>query len=183
MPSAILQLPAAFRDVCAADLRLSLDLPPQEPLLARTLEGSGWAAEVRILGASHQVLLSRAGSDLGAETVACVGPHHLGERLPSRHATALDGARYRFRSATSRLPPSGLQATVADLLASLAADPGAVCGVFPGDASAMTGVQLRLRSPAVASWRTWHAYPQTGELVVTCTRVERRPALGADVPA
>jgi hypothetical protein len=50
-----------------------------------------------------------------------------------------------------------------------------VCGVFPGDPLAVTGVRARFRSPTVTSWRTWHSYPQTGELVVTCTRVERRP--------
>ena len=51
-----------------------------------------------------------------------------------------------------------------------------MCGVFPGDPLAVTGVRARFRSPTVASWRTWHSYPQTGELVVTSTRVERRPA-------
>jgi hypothetical protein len=174
MSSAGLNLPTAYRDVCAADLRLSLGLPTQEALLTRAVAGPGWTAELRILGASHQVLLAGAGRDLCSETVACAGPRRPDDRLPSRHTTTLDGARYRFRSATSRLQPAALRATVAQLLAALTADPAAACGVFPGDTSAMTAVQARLRSPRVASWRTWHAYPQTGELVLTCTRVERR---------
>lgn len=180
----VLRLPAAFRDVCAADLRLSLDLPVQDALVTRTVAGGAWAVDLRILGASHQVLLARRGSGICSETVACAaeaGPG--GDRLPTRHAREHDGVGYRFRSATVRLAPAAFRTRVDELLAALAADPVAVCGVFPGDASGVTGVQARFRSDRVASWRTWHTYPRTGELVVTCTRVERRPASALDLVA
>ena len=170
------RLAAAFSDVRSADLELRLDLPTQEALVTRTVTDGRRVVDLRILGASHQVLLSEAGSLRCAETVACPsdGRTHDGG-LPGRRTEDRRGYRHHFRSATLRLDPDALQARVADLLEALAGDPTAVCGVFPGDPLAVTGIRARFRSPAVTSWRTWHSYPQAGELVVTCTRVERRP--------
>lgn len=172
-----LRLPTAFRDVSAADLRLQLDLPGQQALASRVVARGGWSVDLRILSASHQVLVAPPGSDVWSETVACTGVgDEPDEQLPTRYATDRSGARYRFRSATSRLGTAAFRTAVDRLLVALADDPTALCGVFPGDASGMTGVQARFRSDRAASWRTWHTYPQTGEVVVTCSRVERRPA-------
>ena len=172
-----LRLPTAFRDASAADLRLRLDLPGQEALASRVVACGGWSIDLRILSASHQVLVAAPGSDVWSETVACAGVGAgLDAALPARYASDRTGVRYRFRSATSCLGAAAFRTTVDRLLTTLAHDPTAVCGVFPGDASGMTGVQARFRSDRVASWRTWHTYPQTGEVVVTCSRVERRPA-------
>ncbi len=171
------RLAAAFSDVRSADLELRLDLPAQEALVSRTVTDGRRVLDLRILGASHQVVLSEAGSLLCAETVACPRDGRTQDGgLPGRRSEHQHGFHHRFRSATLRLDPDELRARVDDLLAALAGDPAAVCGVFPGDPLAVTGVRARFRSPAVTSWRTWHSYPQTGELVVTCTRVERRPA-------
>ena len=171
------RIAAAFSDVSATGLRLRLDLPTQEALVTRTVAEGGRIVDLRILGASHQVVLSEAGSVLCTETVACPtdgGTDHGG--LPGRRAGDRAGVRHRFRSTTLQLSPDALRSHVSALIDVLATDPAAVCGVFPGDPLAVTGVRARFRSPAVTSWRTWHSYPQTGELVVTCTRVERRPA-------
>lgn len=171
------RIAAAFSDVSATDLRLRLDLPAQDALVSRTVADGGRTLDLRILGASHQVLLREGGSVLCTETVACPRDGRTDDRgLPSRLAQDRDGIRHRFRSATLHLGPDALRSRVSALLDVLASDPTAVCGVFPGDPLAVTGVRARFRSPAVASWRTWHSYPQTGELVVTCTRVERGPA-------
>jgi hypothetical protein len=177
MSSVVLRLPAAFSDVSAADLRLGLDLPPQDALVTRTVADGERSLDLRILGASHQVLVIERGSVLCSETVACgTGAGGPDDGLPRGRVTDLPGARHRFWSTTSHLAPDALRTHVDDLLATLAADPAAVCGVFPGDPLAVTGVQARFRSPRTAAWRTWHSYPQTGEVVVTCTRVERLPA-------
>ncbi len=178
-----MRLPAVFQDVSAAALRLCLDLPTQEALVTRTVADGERSMDLRILGASHQVLMIERGRVLYSETVACgTGAGVQDDGLPRRRVTDLPGACHRFRSATSRLRPDALRRHVGELLALLSADPAAVCGVFPGDPLAMTGVQARFRSPRAATWRTWHSYPQTGEVVVTCTRVERRPAPADVVP-
>jgi hypothetical protein len=171
------RIAAAFSDVRATDLRLRLDLPAQAALVSRTIADGGRTLDLRILGASHQVLLREGSSVLCTETVACPpdGAVHEGG-LPGRLAGDRNGVRHRFRSTTLHLAPDDLRARVSALVDVLAADPAAVCGVFPGDPLAVTGVRARFRSPAVTSWRTWHSYPQTGELVVTCTRVEGPPA-------
>lgn len=172
-----MRLAAVFHDVSAADLRLCLHLPTQEALVTRTVADGERSLDLRILGASHQVLMTERGSVLCSETVACgTGAGVQDDGLPGRWVADLPGVRHRFRSATSHFRPDALRTRVSDLLAILAADPAAVCGVFPGDPLAITGVQARFRSPRAATWRTWHSYPQTGEVVVTCTRVEGLPA-------
>jgi hypothetical protein len=57
-------------------------------------------------------------------------------------------------------------------VARLARDPDALVGVFPGLPNAFTGIRCRAIG-AVLSWETWHAYPQTGELVRTKSALVR----------
>jgi len=104
--------------------------------------------ELGLLGHSHQVCVA----DL-VETVACV-PGVPGQLPPSMAA-----GRYRF---TASVTPLDLQA--AAIAAAVGTDPRGLVGVFAGDAF------TALRATAVpggARWETWHAYPQTGELVHT----------------
>ena len=66
----------------------------------------------------------------------------------------------------------GLRTRVAALRADLADDPYALVGVFPGDVDAVTALSVRPDPPdGTVGWRTWHAYPQTNELVLTETVV------------
>ncbi|MFD0785789.1 DUF2617 family protein, partial [Micromonospora azadirachtae] len=59
--------------------------------------------------------------------------------------------------------------------AELADDRLALVGVFPGDPDAVTALAVRSGSPGgEVAWRTWHAYPQTNELVLTETVVALR---------
>jgi hypothetical protein len=143
----LVRLETPYADTTAGDLSFALGLPELPALHVLRLPG----LELRLLGASHQVVWTAAGGERLVETVACLpgrDPH-----LPS----SMDGAGYRFESTVEPLgaaPP----------WQELAADPHALVGVFPGDPNAVTALRAEERG-----WRTWHAYPQTGELVTTRT--------------
>jgi hypothetical protein len=173
----VLELAVAYRDVRAADLRLHLGLVPQEPLAARTVTTRGWSVELRILGGSHQVVVEGMGGPAASETVAC----HLGEgmlpgALPSRHLADVDGVGYRFRSRTTRFDPVAFDRWVVRATTALASGPRSLCAAFPGDRHGITGVEVRSASADTLAWRSVHTYPQTGEVVVTSTRLTRPPA-------
>ena len=51
-----LELAVPYRDTRAQDLRWSLSLPVQPALATRTVRLGGLVLELRLLGASHQVL-------------------------------------------------------------------------------------------------------------------------------
>lgn len=168
-PAAALVLAAPYRDTRAADLRLSLGLAPQPALAVRALRQGPWRVELRLLGASHQVLLRDGSGAAWSETVACSAG---GAALPARHAA---GA-YRFTSSVRHLDAPALRAAVRRLACGLAADPRALCGVYPGeDGDAMTALRLR-DEDGTAVWTTWHSYPRTGEVVVTRSRLARGAA-------
>lgn len=169
MTSGFLELPVAFADARAADLGLHLDLAPQPALALRTVGGSGWSAELRILGASHQVLIHQRGRTVCSETVACHLPDSSRSHspLPGRHRS---GSHYDFRSRVDLLGPADLRRTVRQLVGDHGDHPNGICARFPGDELGAT--VLRLDPPtgpheAWISWRTWHTYPGTGEVVAT----------------
>ncbi|HEU4423245.1 MAG TPA: DUF2617 family protein [Pilimelia sp.] len=160
----LVNLDIPYADTTAADLSFALGLPAQPALHTLVVPGAG--LELRLLGASHQVVL--AGRCV--ETVAC-----LPGRAPHLPATVDDPvAGYRFAAEVRRLAPADMAAEVAALKARLATDPDGLIGVFPGSPDAVTGLLARFDPAAgTVGWRTWHAYPQTGELVVTGTEVVR----------
>ncbi|MET7965864.1 DUF2617 family protein [Micromonospora sp. NPDC005305] len=160
----LVALQAPYVDTRAADLSLDLGGPERPALHVRevTLPG-GLRLRLRLLGASHQVVCG----DL-TETVACLPgrPPHLPDALHD------ETAGYRFTATVLRPAGDGLRTRVAALRADLADDPYALVGVFPGDEDAVTALAVRPEPPAGSvSWRTWHAYPQTNELVLTETVV------------
>lgn len=166
MSVAPVQLPAPYRDARARDLGLALGLPPQPALLVRVVTRSRLAVELRVLGASHQVLLLRDGRLACSETVAC-GVDSGG--LPGSREWQADTLRCRFLATTST--PRPFAAEVGALLASLTGDRDAACAVFPGHPLAATGLRVRFADGG-ATWQTWHTYPQTGEIVTTTTTAE-----------
>lgn len=175
MTSDAVELPVAFRDARAADLGLHLGLPAQEALATLTVGGTGWAAELRILGASHQVLIEQAGRTVWSETVACrlADDDHRLSPLPHRHRPDPASSIYEFRSRVVRLAPAGFRRSVEDLLHRHAGDAHALCARFPGDELAATALRLDrddAHGGAQVSWRTWHTYPRTGEVVTTSSR-------------
>jgi hypothetical protein len=167
----LVTLDAPYVDTSAADLSLALgdDELPALHVLDLDLPG-GVRLRLRLLGASHQVVLKTPGAAL-TETVAC-----LPGRPPVLPAAVQDEANgYRFTATVLRPAGAGLSERVAALRADLADDPYALVGVFPGDVDAVTALSVRPDPPGGAlGWRTWHAYPQTNELVLTETVVALR---------
>ena len=146
----------AYADVTAASLCLALDLPPQPALDAAPVDLGDVVVELRVLGASHQVIVGGAIS----ETVACLD----GPRDPLPAVVERDG--YRFTSAVEQLTLDALRERAAALRAATARDPCALAAVFPGSPDALTALRCRRTSGGVA-WTTVHLYPRTGEAVTT----------------
>ncbi|CAM3811549.1 DUF2617 family protein [Nocardiopsis rhodophaea] len=176
---------APFVDTRAADLAWSLEHPLVEALAVRTVPTPYGYVELRVLGASHQVRVTASGGDAGAvdedgsgellETVACL-PDHAGA-LPERTTAAGPGAaHYTFDSVVESFAGAEREfaARVTRLRDAAASRQDALIGTFPGSPLAVTA--LALLAPggpgeAALTWRTWHAYPQSAELVTTTTSV------------
>ena len=154
----LISIDAPYADTTAGDLSFALGLPEQPALHVLEIPAAG--LQLRLLGASHQVVLAGRCT----ETVAC-----LPGRPPSLPA-ALDADGYRFTAAVRRVDRAAMTAAVAGLRERLTGDPYALVGVFPGSPDAVTALHAEVGDGRVG-WRTWHAYPQTGELVVTRTEV------------
>jgi hypothetical protein len=155
-------LAVPFADTRAAGLSWWLGDAPA-PLATLRLDEPGGRIELRLLGASHQVVAS-AGAGQVAEVVACrpgpVAP------LPGSAARAIDGGSYRFASRTTSYDESGLRRVAASLRRRHEIDPRSLVGVFPGSRDALTVLTARaVRAGWV--WRTWHVYPGSGEVVRT----------------
>ncbi|MEV1288367.1 DUF2617 family protein [Micromonospora sp. NPDC049679] len=170
----LITLDAPYADTTAADLSFALGMPEQPALHVLDLSVPaipGAALRLRLLGASHQVVLRHADSEL-VETVACLPgrPPALPPVVDER------GSGYHFTATVLRLDPEEMSARAAVLRRALRHDPYALVGVFPGDSDALTALHVRMESGStggtVIGWRTWHAYPQTGEMVETETAVE-----------
>jgi hypothetical protein len=157
------ELVVPFADVRSDALCWALGLPEREPLAQCSVVSGGLRVELRILGASHQVLV-RDGRNgvLLSETVACDLP---GAAPMPAHAARPD---YEFAATVEQLPGDELAARVQRLEESLAGRPDAVAAAFPGVPHAVTALAMAIDG---FGWESWHVYPQTGELVHTTTRV------------
>ncbi|MEU5910984.1 DUF2617 family protein [Micromonospora sp. NPDC047527] len=169
----LVSLDTPYVDTCAADLSLALGGPERPALHVRDLTLPGdIRVRLRLLGASHQVVLTApAGGDGLTETVACLPgrPPHLPGVLHD------EAGGYRFTATVLRPADGELHDRIAALRADLADAPYALVGVFPGDPDAVTALAVRTDAPdGSVGWRTWHAYPQTSELVLTETVVALR---------
>ncbi|GLU47864.1 DUF2617 family protein [Nocardiopsis ansamitocini] len=161
-----------FTDTKAADLAWSITHPLIPPLADRVLSLAGARVELRVLGASHQVLLERGDVRL-VETVACLPG--LPADLPATATPAVRGvARHDFASSVLHLTPDDFTCAVARIREHLAGRPDALLAVFPGHPLAVTAL-LALEAGPVVHWCSWHAYPQTGELVRTSSTTVLAP--------
>lgn len=162
-------LTAPYADVRAADLVLELDAPEAPALEVLELALGGFQLELRLLGHSHQVVVSAPGFEL-SETVSC-RPEAADEgRLPGARAVRRDGRAYAFSAALLPLEEFADGA----LAAAVAADPQGLVADFAGRPGAFTALRAAaVDEPGVTGvrWETWHAYPQTGELVRTTGEV------------
>jgi len=161
---------APFVDSRAADLSLVFGLARLPALGTHRVELPGVSVELRVLGASHQVVLDLDGLEW-SETVACL-PDRAGA-LPTREESRAGHMVSRFAARCVRLAPATLAARVRGLRRRCEGHPQALVGTFPGSPLAVTAlmvdpvVDLAVDPLVPAAWWSWHAYPQTGELVVT----------------
>ncbi|WP_328950831.1 DUF2617 family protein [Streptomyces sp. NBC_00184] len=163
-------LDAPYLDTDADQLCFSLDLTERPALAERVVPLGGLDVRLRLLGASHQVFAGPV-----RETVACLRGAVRG--LPGTCTRHLPGWDYEFGSTTRRLPPEEFSAEVAQVVGLAAATEHSLCGAFPGLPGAVTAVVVEaVGGPHGAGlvWRTWHTYPQNGQIVSTCSRLEAR---------
>ncbi len=162
-------LTAPYADVRAADLVLQLDAPGTPALGKLDLALGDFRLELRLLGHSHQAVVTATGFAL-SETVSCRPGAVDGACLPAARAVRRDGRAYAFSADVLEL--EGFDG--AALVAAVAADPRGLVGVFRGRDSAFTALRgAAVEGPGASGvrWETWHAYPQTGELVRTTGEV------------
>ena len=166
-------LEVGYTDVDPRALRWALGLPQQPALAVLHLEVGVVDVEVRLLGASHQVIATGAGFAC-SETVACGTA--TSALLPARAAELVPGGSASYELVSSVLtfhdgdgrrdPDGGVASYVARLDRALGERPDALVGVFPAPASAITAVLVEPTGDGVR-WRTWHAYPEVATVVTT----------------
>ncbi|MDT0380324.1 DUF2617 family protein [Streptomyces sp. DSM 42041] len=159
-------LAAPYLDTSADELSFALGLSAHDALAVTEVETTaGLTVELRLLGASHQVFAGPV-----RETVACLPGGS--RRLPETVTEEFPGWVYRFTARVEHHPQTEFARRVAEVRATAQGRADALCGVFPGDADAVTALAMD-RGPGVG-WRTWHTYPHTGHVVATHTRMEKR---------
>ena len=166
-------LNTAYSDTRAADLAWALGHDPLPALATLDLELSGAKLQLRLLGASHQVIVEEEQGSC-SETVACLPGSST--PLPLAIAERVGVWEYEFAARVETLSRGSFAGRAQELLALVADHPNGLAGVFPGSPHAFTALLAQWHEGQV-HWRTWHAYPQDGQLVATRTRV------GARVPA
>lgn len=162
------ELAVPFLDAAASGLRWCVGPAAAAPpaLCATTVRRDGHRLELRILGASHAVVVHPADGRSGtAEVVACGAP--AGTALPLSGARTRRGGLVWETDASIERPGRAALAAVAQRLRDAeATDPETLLAGFPGHADALTVLRP---SPDRAAWESWHLYPATGEVVRTRT--------------
>ena len=162
-------LDVAFSDTRAGQLGFSLTAAQREPLAAADHTIGALTFSIRLLGASHQIVITDDAHEL-CETVACLPD--ITTALPDSFQA--DG--YVFSSRVIECSSDAM----ADLLEQIESEVEgharaglpALLGRFPGNELAVTAVTADIDDAALV-WRTWHTYPQAGEVVVTSSRIDR----------
>ncbi|MFH0520574.1 DUF2617 family protein [Streptomyces sp. M41] len=167
-------LNTAYTDTRAADLAWALGREPLPALATLDLELTGAKLQLRLLGASHQVLVEQERGDC-SETVACI--RGSSTPLPLGVAKRAGDWEYEFAARVEILSPGQFAGRAQELLALVADHPHGLAGVFPGSPHAFTAM-LAQHHEGQVHWRTWHAYPQDGQLVATRSRVGVRAGAG-----
>ncbi|MCC3652995.1 DUF2617 family protein [Streptomyces sp. S07_1.15] len=163
-------LETAYSDTRAADLAWCLGKEALPALAVLDLRLGPAEVQLRLLGASHQVIL-REGESLCSETVACIPGSST--PLPLGAAESIGGWEYEFAARVETLSRGSFAGRAQELLALVADHPNGLAGTFPGDPHAFTAMLVQ-RCEGRVRWRTWHAYPQEGALVTTRTQVGAR---------
>ncbi|MBD2758458.1 DUF2617 family protein [Yimella sp. cx-573] len=151
----VVQLTSPYVDTRAEDLRFSLSTQLQPAVAERRVGG----LDLRILGASHQVVVLDGPAAGLVETVAYLP--QVDTVLPPAHETEL----YRMTSAVHELDRDELQRWVDDSAPRWTGEQTIVAR-FPGDPLALTVLAAQAGG---RSWQSWHVYPQHGQVVHTRT--------------
>lgn len=161
------KLKTTYTDTRASDLAWALGREPLPALATLDLALDDATLQLRLLGASHQILIE---DDRGScsETVACLPGS--GNPLPIGVAEQVGPFDYHFAAHVEELPASHFEGRAQELIALIAEHPHGLVGIFPGSPDAFTAL-LAQRRDGETQWRTWHAYPQEGQLVATRTRL------------
>jgi hypothetical protein len=162
-----------YADTRAAELSWALGLDPVPAQAEITVASGPFSVVLRVLGASHQVELRRqdpsSPGPLLVETVACLPGEPAG--LPQVSERPLQAGRYTFESAVLDYPQDRFRPVVEDLRQRLGDDEHSLVGVFSGAEAAVTALRAVRPAGDGIGWRSWHAYPQTGEIVMTRSEV------------
>ncbi|MBB1255749.1 DUF2617 family protein [Streptomyces alkaliterrae] len=164
-------LKTAYSDTRAGDLSWALGREPLPSLATLDLEFAGPRLQLRLLGASHQVLVEGAEGGC-SETVACMPGSS--SPLPAAVSRRLGGWDYEFAARVETLSGGSFAGRAQELLALVADHPHGLAGTFPGSPYAFTALLAQSGESGQVSWRTWHSYPQEGRLVATRTRISVR---------
>ncbi|MCM2427161.1 MULTISPECIES: DUF2617 family protein [Streptomyces] len=169
-------LQTAYTDTRAGDLAWCLGREALPALAVLDLQLSGAdqppvQVQMRLLGASHQVLIESEGGGC-SETVACIPGSQT--PLPFGVAKRIGTWDYEFAARVETLSRGSFAGRAQELLALVADHPHGLAGTFPGDPHAFTAMLVQ-HSEGSVRWRTWHAYPQEGRLVATRSRVSALP--------
>ncbi|MCZ7457884.1 DUF2617 family protein [Streptomyces sp. WMMC940] len=159
-------LTTPYLDTGADQLSFTLGRPEHPALAVRDVTLAGVDVQLRLLGASHQVLAGPV-----RETVACLPGVEGG--LPDSTTHEFDDWRYHFGARVLHCTAAGFTERVAAVRARCESDPRSLCGVFPGSPDAVTALTVEPHGTGLR-WRTWHTYPQSRQIVATQTRLEAR---------
>jgi hypothetical protein len=166
-----------FADTSAAELTFALTRPRLPAVSSAVVPlASDVRLELNVLGCSHQVIVIDGDRDVLVETLACLPgtPPSLPESA-RRRDDCTAGAGHSFRSRVDRVDPAGFRRSVEHIIDEAQAHTSHCIAQFPGHPAAVTALVLEDPSAEALCWRTWHCYPQHGEIVRTETRVSGLP--------
>ena len=161
-------LQTAYTDTRAADLAWALGREPLPALAVLDLQLGDAQLQLRLLGASHQVLLEEERRQLFRDGRLHAGQQHAAaaRRRQTARATGTTNSRPASRR-SPQAPSRGARRSCSRWWPTIRTG---LAGTFPGSPHAFTAM-LAQRTEDQVRWRTWHAYPQEGQLVATRTRV------------
>lgn len=180
-------LTAAYCDTSAGELGWSMELEPQPALASRRLDLAPFHAELRLLGASHQIAVwlgagAGAGPQLSGsggpepsfdtalclETVACLPEGTV--PLPRTAECELSGWRYTIESDVRTCSAQEFGLRVAGIERCAAQG---IAGRYPGQPGALTAIVIRPWESGLW-WTTWHTYPQDCQIATTLSFLRLR---------
>lgn len=165
-------LKTSYTDTRAQDLAWRLGMDPMPALAVLDLRLGSADVQLRLLGASHQVLLSD-GDSACSETVACLPGSNT--PLPLGVAKQVAGWEYEFAARVETLTRGPSNPARRSCWRWSPTTRAGSPATFPGSPHALTALLVH-RQGDVVGWRTWHSYPQEGRLVATRTTMAARVA-------